>query len=96
MSCLVGPVELVGYAARAVSSRQAPNPTIAPYVVQTLLLLVAPALFAATIYMILVRIVVGVDGERYSLIKTRWLTKVFVTSDVVSFFVQLGGTYCIL
>jgi hypothetical protein len=67
--------------------------TLAPYVIQTLLLLVAPALFAASIYMILGRIIVSVDGESLSLIKKIWLTKTFVMSDVVSFFIQLGGTY---
>jgi hypothetical protein len=98
--CLAGAVfEIVGYAARGVSRGQAPDPTLAPYVVQTLLILVAPALFAATIYMVLGRIIVsvgvGVDASEapYSLIKPRWLTKVFVTSDVVTFFVQLGGMY---
>ncbi|KAH8812534.1 RTA1 like protein-domain-containing protein [Xylogone sp. PMI_703] len=86
-----GIFELVGYAARGASNKQAPNPTLAPYVIQTLLLLLAPALFAASIYMILGRIIVSVDGESLSPIKKRWLTKVFVTSDVISFFVQLGG-----
>jgi hypothetical protein len=86
-------VELIGYAARGVSNKQRPNPTLAPYVIQTLLLLVAPALFAASIHMILGRIIVSVDGESLSLIKKRWLTKFFVTSDVLSFFIQLGGTY---
>ena len=66
--------------------------TLAPYVIETLLLLVAPPLFAATMYMTLGHIIVGVDGERYSLIKKRWLAKSFVTSDVVCFLVQLGGT----
>lgn len=33
------------------------------------------------------------DGESYSLIKKRWLTKTFVTSDVISFLIQLGGNY---
>lgn len=55
------------------------------------MILVAPALFAASIYMILGRIIASVDGESLSLIKKRWLTKVFVTSDVVTFIVQLGG-----
>lgn len=73
------------------SHGQAPNPTIAPYVIETLLLLVAPALFAASIYMTLGRIIISVDGEPYSLIRKRWLTKVFVTSDVICFFVQLAG-----
>jgi hypothetical protein len=67
--------------------------TIGPFIIQTLLLLVAPALLAASIYMILGRIIVKVDGESHSLIKKRWLTKVFVTSDVITFIIQLGGTY---
>jgi len=53
--------------------------------------LIAPALFAATIYMTLGRIIISVDAEHQSLIKKKWLTKVFVTSDVITFFVQLGG-----
>jgi hypothetical protein len=84
-------VEVTGYAARGVSNQQAPHPTLAPYVIQTLLLLVAPALFAASIYMILGRIIISTDAESLSMIKKRWLTKIFVTSDVISFFVQLGG-----
>ncbi|OAA67976.1 RTA-like protein [Niveomyces insectorum RCEF 264] len=87
-----GLFEIVGYAARAVSHAQAPALTLGPYVVQTLLLLVAPPLFAASLYMLLGRIIVAVDGgDAYSLIKRRWLTKVFVASDVVCFLVQLGG-----
>ncbi|KPM41432.1 hypothetical protein AK830_g5125 [Neonectria ditissima] len=86
-----GVFEVVGYAARGVSSNQAPHMTLAPFVIQTLLILVAPALLAASMYMILGRIIVSVDGESYSLIKKRWLTKVFVTSDVITFFIQLAG-----
>lgn len=85
-------VELVGYAARGASNKEAPNPTIGPFVVQTLLLLLAPALLAASIYMVLGRIIMSVDGESCSLIKIRWLTKIFVTSDAVTFIVQLAGT----
>ncbi|RDW79828.1 hypothetical protein BP6252_04466 [Coleophoma cylindrospora] len=89
---LVGGIfEVVGYGARGASSAQMLNLTLAPYVIQTLLLLVAPALLAATIYMILGRIIMSVDGESLSLVKKRWLTKIFVTSDVLSFFIQLGG-----
>ena len=86
-------VEIAGYTARAVSHSQAPNLTLGPYVITTLLLLVAPPLFAASLYMTLGRIIVGVEAESKSLIKRRWLTKVFVTSDVVCFIVQLGGTH---
>ena len=58
---------------------------------QALLILVAPALFAASIYIILGRIILLVDGERYSLVRQKWLTKVFVAGDVFSFLVQSGG-----
>ncbi|TKA68460.1 hypothetical protein B0A49_03051 [Cryomyces minteri] len=83
--------EWVGYAFRAVSSVHTPNWTLAPYLVQTLLILVAPALFAASIYLVLGRIILVVDGEKYSTVKTRWLTKIFVTSDVLSLLLQAGG-----
>jgi hypothetical protein len=62
-----------------------------PYIIQALLILVAPALFAATIYMALGRIVTLVDGEEYTLIRHRWLTKIFVCGDVLSFMVQSAG-----
>jgi hypothetical protein len=58
---------------------------------QSLLLLLAPALFAASIYMILGRIIRLTDGEPCSIIRARWLTKVFVAGDVFSFFVQSAG-----
>lgn len=59
---------------------------------QTLLILVAPALFAASIYMVLGRIILLVDGEELSLIRKKWLTKIFVTGDVLSFVMQGAGT----
>ena len=86
-------VEFVGYTARAISSSESPHLTLGPYVVQTLLLLVAPPLFAASIYMILGRIILSVDAEPYSLIRRKWLTKIFVISDVICFFIQLAGAY---
>jgi hypothetical protein len=60
---------------------------------QSLLILLAPALFAASIYIILGRIILLVDGERYSLVRQKWLTKLFVTGDVLSFLMQGSGTY---
>lgn len=58
---------------------------------QSLLLLLAPAFFAASIYMILGRIILLTDGESHSLIKARWLTKIFVFGDVLSFLAQSAG-----
>jgi RTA1 like protein. len=37
------------------------------------------------------RIVELVDGERYLFVRRRWLTGIFVTGDVLSFFMQGGG-----
>lgn len=58
---------------------------------RSLLLLVAPALFAASVYMILGRIIALVNGEDLALVPRRWLTKVFVTGDILSFCLQGAG-----
>ncbi len=55
---------------------------------QSLLLILAPALFAASIYMAFGRIVILVHGEESCLVRRTWLTKIFVTGDVASFFIQ--------
>lgn len=65
--------------------------TTGPYILQSLLLLLAPALFAASIYMVLGRIIKVTDGHHHSVIRVNWLTKIFVAGDVISFLVQSGG-----
>lgn len=65
--------------------------TTTPYIMQSLLLLLAPALFAASIYMVLGRIIRLTDGESHSIIRARWLTKIFVAGDVMSFLAQSAG-----
>ena len=62
-----------------------------PYIGQSLMLLLAPALFAASVYMILGRIIRLLNAGSASLIRPSWLTKIFVTGDVLSFFIQSGG-----
>ncbi|KAI9860101.1 MAG: hypothetical protein M1824_003339 [Vezdaea acicularis] len=84
-------VESVGYVGRAIGSKETPDWTLGPFIIQIVLLLVAPALFAATIYMSLGHIILSVDGESVSLIRKKWLTKVFVCGDVLSFLVQAAG-----
>ncbi|KXJ94376.1 RTA1 like protein-domain-containing protein [Microdochium bolleyi] len=89
---LIGGIcETVGYAARIVSCLQTPKWTLIPYILQSILTLIAPALFAASVYMILGRLVRLVDGARHSLIPLRWLTKIFVTIDIIAFLLQGGG-----
>ncbi|CAI6064525.1 unnamed protein product [Clonostachys chloroleuca] len=86
-----GLFEVIGYAGRCVSSKESPNWTLGPYIIQAILLLVAPALFAATIYMELGRIMILVRGEDRAVIRRTWLTKAFVGGDILSFFLQGGG-----
>ncbi|KAH6840591.1 RTA1 protein [Chaetomium sp. MPI-CAGE-AT-0009] len=86
-----GIFEIMGYGARCKSGSETPDWTLGPYIIQAILLLVAPSLFAATIYMQLGRIIMLVNGESRALIRKKWLTKIFVTGDVLSFVLQGGG-----
>lgn len=84
-----GIFESIGYIGRIMSSHN--QYTLGPFIMQSLLLLVAPALFAASIYMILGRIIRLTDGERFCFIRPSWMTKIFVAGDVISFFAQGAG-----
>ncbi|EEQ91511.2 RTA1 domain-containing protein [Blastomyces dermatitidis ER-3] len=86
-----GIFEIVGYSARIISSTEAPLFTDTPYIIQNLFLLLAPALFAASIYMELGRIIAILHGEKFSVIRRTWMTKIFVTGDILSFVVQGCG-----
>ncbi|RSM00027.1 hypothetical protein CEP52_009403 [Fusarium oligoseptatum] len=46
---------------------------------------------AASIYMILGRIILLLEGEKYALVKQRWLTKLFVCGDLLSILLQGAG-----
>ncbi len=86
------PVEVIGYVGRALNARQSyGNWTTPPYIMQSLLILLAPALFAASIYMVLGRLITLLAAEHLSPIRVKWLTKVFVTGDVISFLAQSAG-----
>ena len=84
-----GLFETIGYIGRILSSND--RYKLSPYIMQTLLLLLGPALYAASIYMILGRLILLTDGERYSLVRRKWLTKIFVGGDVLSFMMQSAG-----
>jgi hypothetical protein len=60
--------------------------------VQTLCILVAPALFAASIYMVLGRLITLVRAEAYSPIRPTRLTKIFVLGDLLTFVIQIMGS----
>ncbi|TDZ27799.1 Protein RTA1 [Colletotrichum spinosum] len=84
-----GILEIIGYAGRAIARERTGE--IGPYVMQSVTILVAPALFAASVYMTLGRIIRSVHGESLSVIRVNWLTRIFVTGDCFSFLVQASG-----
>jgi hypothetical protein len=82
-------MEVVGYVARIISAGN--KEALTPYIIQTLLLLIAPAFIAATVYMCLGEIIKSLGAGQYSLIPLKYLTKLFVMGDVSSFLLQAAG-----
>ncbi|EPE31097.1 hypothetical protein GLAREA_04064 [Glarea lozoyensis ATCC 20868] len=86
---LGGLFEVIGYASRAASPSNADN--FALFILQTLGILLAPILFAASVYMILGRLIRATGAESYALIRVNWITKIFVGGDILCFAIQAGG-----
>ncbi|KAK5740508.1 hypothetical protein LTR17_004545 [Elasticomyces elasticus] len=87
-----GVLETIGYIGRALSANETKGEwTLGPYIIQTLMTLIAPAFLAASIYMELGRIVIMINGEKVLFIRRAWLTKIFVGGDVLSFLMQASG-----
>jgi uncharacterized membrane protein YjfL (UPF0719 family) len=82
-------VEVIGYCARAAAASR--TDSLMPYILQYNMILLPPALFAATIYMCLGRIILLTEATHLSIISPRWLTGIFVTGDIVSFII-LGSS----
>ncbi|KAL4813002.1 RTA1 like protein-domain-containing protein [Aspergillus spinulosporus] len=76
-----GIFEAIGYLCRFISATQTPNWTMYPYIGQSLLILLGPALFAASVYMLLGRIIRILNAGSLSPIRPNWLTKIFVAGD---------------
>jgi hypothetical protein len=82
-------VETIGYCGRIWSHFD--KVSIGGFVIQAILILIAPALYAASIYMILGRLIHTLRAEHLSLVPVRWVTRIFVAGDVVAFTLQAGG-----
>ncbi|KAE8338160.1 hypothetical protein BDV24DRAFT_166539 [Aspergillus arachidicola] len=83
--------ESVGYIGRVLSVNESPNWTSGSYVMQSTLLLVAPALYAASIYMILGRIIHLVKAAKLAIIWVTGMTKILVAGNLLSFLMQASG-----
>ncbi|KAF5858342.1 hypothetical protein ETB97_004578, partial [Aspergillus alliaceus] len=86
---LGGICEAFGYYGRAWSHNR--TTAIDSWSLQQMLILCAPTFIAATIYMVLGRIIRSFDAEHLSPMRTKKITVIFVLNDVICFFTQLGG-----
>lgn len=80
---------MIGYSARAAA--QGLTDTIIPYFIQHACILLAPALFSATMYLTLGKMMRRLKGQRHSIIPVTWLPVTFVTGDAISFCIQGSG-----
>ncbi|KAI9736169.1 MAG: hypothetical protein M1834_001054 [Cirrosporium novae-zelandiae] len=87
-------LELIGYVARAFSVKHLDNKNA--FIIQTVLILIAPAVMAAACYMAFGRIVLWVVPKSHQTFRQLWMpfryiTPLFVSFDVLSFAVQCVG-----
>ncbi len=87
-------MEFVGYIARVRSVKDVTNKSL--FIVQTVLILVAPAVMAASCYSAFGRVTIWVVPQRFQTWRHLWVpprrvTLVFVGFDVFSFFIQVVG-----
>lgn len=84
--------EAAGYAFRRVSAAHpvGRGSALLYYIIQSLFIILCPALMAATHYMTFGRLIMYV-GEKYSPVRAKRVTAIFVVFDVISFVVQGGG-----
>ncbi|KAK6837333.1 hypothetical protein RU639_001541 [Aspergillus parasiticus] len=78
-----------GYASRTASAKDPRS--LGPYISQSLLILLPPSLYAATIYMCYGRIVRCTQRPELSIIAPAKVTKLFVIGDVLAFLLQCSG-----
>ncbi|KAJ0415768.1 RTA1 like protein [Aspergillus carlsbadensis] len=84
-----GIFQIIGYICRIIAHDD--KESIPIYSIQAILILLAPPLYAASIYMVLGRLITFLQAETLSVVPTRWMTKIFVTGDVIAFLMQAAG-----
>ncbi len=84
-------VQIIGYICRIIAHGN--KESIPVYSIQAILILLAPPLYAASIYMVLGRLITFLGAEHLSVVSVRWMTKIFVTGDVIAFLCQAAGLY---
>jgi hypothetical protein len=82
-------MEIIGYATR-IPLVSKPVGQMGLYICMHVCLIMAPVFYAAIEYMLLGRLMHAV-GDQYSLIKPKLVARIFIISDVISFFIQSAG-----
>ncbi|KAJ6015117.1 hypothetical protein N7540_009708 [Penicillium herquei] len=82
-------VEIVALIARIISNKH-PNES-APFIIQYVLILLAPILYTASVYMFLGRLIRVSGHPELSFIRINWITKIFVVGDILCFLIQAFG-----
>ncbi|KNZ55066.1 hypothetical protein VP01_2778g4 [Puccinia sorghi] len=91
LGCTFLAVECIGFVGRALLANPAHRWQLGLYIMETLLLLLAPTFFAGSIYMTFTRILRLTNGQKHCLLPATWLTKIFVSADAISFLLQAAG-----
>jgi len=87
-------VEAIGYGGRAINASEDPEQwSKGPYIIQALLLLLGPPFYAASIYMVLGRLIRLLEADKFSMVRLKWLTKIFLFGDIVSILAQGMGEH---
>jgi len=84
-----GCFEVLGYVFRLVSRTNLGS--VGLYAMQTLFILLAPALFAASIYIILGRLLISINAPQVSIVPVKWMTRFFIMGDIIAFLSQCAG-----
>ncbi|EUC30069.1 hypothetical protein COCVIDRAFT_102317 [Bipolaris victoriae FI3] len=82
--------EAAGYYGRAWAHDNIRNGT--PYLIQMMLILGSAPLLAATVYMTLGRLARNLDANDYCLIRSTWISKIYIVIDIASFGCQMAGS----
>ena len=82
-------VQIIGYSGRIWSHSDPLN--IGGYIMQSTLILIAPARFTTSIYLILPRIIRALNGESLSILPIRSVKRFFIICDIISLVLQAGG-----
>ncbi|CAE6476371.1 unnamed protein product [Rhizoctonia solani] len=61
------------------------------YIIMNMFTVLSPCAFIAAVYMLLGRLALHLDADEYLLVKARTITKLFLSSDIITLLIQASG-----